>query len=88
MTGYAPSDRGGSAVTRTMPGYHVGAVLTALLALVLVDRVGWPGDSDVVKGRSSRSAWAVGGVLHGAAAGRRAEHLAAEDHGGRGLLDR
>ena len=51
MTGYAPSDRGGSAVTRTMPGYHVGAVLTALLALVLVDRVGWPGDSDVVKGR-------------------------------------
>ena len=24
-----------------MTGYHVGAVLTALLALVLVDRVGW-----------------------------------------------
>jgi MFS family permease len=41
MTEYAPSDRGGSAVTRTMTGYHVGAVLTALLALVLVDRVGW-----------------------------------------------
>ena len=41
MTEYAPADRGGSAVTRTMTGYHVGAVLTALLALLLVDRVGW-----------------------------------------------
>ena len=41
MTEYAPSGRGGSAVTRTMTGYHVGAVLTALLALVLVEPLGW-----------------------------------------------
>ena len=33
--------RGGSAVTRMMTGYHVGAVLTALLALVLVGTYGW-----------------------------------------------
>ena len=33
--------RGGSAVTRMMTGYHVGAVLTALLALKLVDAYGW-----------------------------------------------
>jgi hypothetical protein len=71
-----------------MPGYHVGAVLTALLALVLVDRVGWPGDSDVAKGRFLAISLALWGRPSWAAAGRRAEHLAAEDHGGRGLLDR
>jgi MFS family permease len=31
MTEYAPRGRGGSAVTRMMTGYHVGAVLTALM---------------------------------------------------------
>lgn len=41
MTEYAPSERGGTAVTRTMTGYHVGAVLTAFLALVLVEPLGW-----------------------------------------------
>ena len=34
MTEHAPPGRGGSAVTRMMTGYHVGAVLTALLALL------------------------------------------------------
>ena len=33
MTEHAPAGRGGTAVTRMMTGYHVGAVLTALLAL-------------------------------------------------------
>ena len=41
MTEYAPSERGGTAVTRTMTGYHVGAVLTAFLALVLIKPLGW-----------------------------------------------
>lgn len=41
MTEYAPRGRGGSAVTRMMTGYHVGAVLTALLALWLIDAFGW-----------------------------------------------
>ncbi len=41
MTEHARSGRGGTAVTRTMTGYHVGAVLTALLALWLVDAYGW-----------------------------------------------
>ena len=33
MSEHAKTGRGGSAVTRMMTGYHVGAVLTALLAL-------------------------------------------------------
>jgi MFS transporter, AAHS family, benzoate transport protein len=41
MTEYAPKGTGGTAVTRTMTGYHVGAVLTALLALLLVADLGW-----------------------------------------------
>ncbi|MCM2580536.1 MFS transporter [Streptomyces meridianus] len=41
MTEYARQGRRGSAVTRMMTGYHVGAVLTALLALVVIPRFGW-----------------------------------------------
>lgn len=51
MTEHAPAGRGGTAVTRMMTGYHVGAVLTALLALVLIDPLGW------------RAMFVVGGVL-------------------------
>ncbi len=51
MTEYAPAGRGGSAVTRMMTGYHVGAVLTALLALVLIADFGW------------ESMFVLGGVL-------------------------
>jgi MFS family permease len=41
MSEYAPSHRGASAMTRVMTGYHVGAVLTALLALWVIDAWGW-----------------------------------------------
>lgn len=41
MSEYAPEDRGARAMTRTMTGYHVGAVLTALLALWVIDAWGW-----------------------------------------------
>ena len=41
MSEHARQGRAGSAVTRMMTGYHVGAVLTALLALWLVDAYGW-----------------------------------------------
>lgn len=41
MTEYAPTGRGGSAVTRMMTGYHVGAVLTALLGLWMIEAYGW-----------------------------------------------
>lgn len=41
MSEHAKHGRGGSAVTRMMTGYHVGAVITALLALWLVDAYGW-----------------------------------------------
>ncbi|GAA1907093.1 aromatic acid/H+ symport family MFS transporter [Nocardioides lentus] len=41
MSEHAAEGRRGSAVTRMMTGYHVGAVLTALLALLLVDSLGW-----------------------------------------------
>ncbi len=51
MTEYAPPGRGGTAVTRMMTGYHVGAVLTALLAIILIEPLGW------------RSMFVVGGVL-------------------------
>ncbi len=51
MSEHAPTGRGGSAITRMMTGYHVGAVLSALLALLLVDEYGW------------RSMFIVGGAL-------------------------
>ncbi len=51
MTEHARAGRGGSAVTRMMTGYHVGAVLAALLALWLVDAYGW------------ESMFVVGGVV-------------------------
>jgi MFS transporter, AAHS family, benzoate transport protein len=41
MTEYARPGRRGSAVTQMMTGYHVGAVLTALLAIVVIPRLGW-----------------------------------------------
>lgn len=41
MSEHASSERRSSAVTRTMTGYHVGAVLTAILALWLVEDHGW-----------------------------------------------
>jgi AAHS family benzoate transporter-like MFS transporter len=41
MSEHARQGRGGSAVTRMMTGYHVGAVLTALLALGVIDAFGW-----------------------------------------------
>jgi MFS transporter, AAHS family, benzoate transport protein len=50
MSEHARQGRASSAVTRTMTGYHTGAVITALLALVLIDASGW------------RSMFVVGGV--------------------------
>ncbi len=50
MSEDARPGRNGTAVTRTMTGYHVGAVLTALLALWLIDAVSW------------RAMFVVGGV--------------------------
>lgn len=41
MTEYARPGRRGSAVTQMMTGYHAGAVLTALLAIVVIPRFGW-----------------------------------------------
>ncbi|MBA2954051.1 MFS transporter [Nocardioides sp. MAH-18] len=41
MSEYADDHRNGTAMTRVMTGYHVGAVLTALLALVVIDAWGW-----------------------------------------------
>jgi MFS family permease len=41
VTEYARSGRGGSATTTVMTGYHVGAVLTALLGIVLITPLGW-----------------------------------------------
>ncbi|GAA4712275.1 aromatic acid/H+ symport family MFS transporter [Nocardioides conyzicola] len=41
MSEYAPSGSNGKAVTRVMTGYHVGAVVTALLALWVIDAWGW-----------------------------------------------
>jgi MFS transporter, AAHS family, benzoate transport protein len=39
---YAPSGRGSSSTTIMMTGYHVGAVLTALLGILLIGPFGWP----------------------------------------------
>jgi MFS family permease len=38
---YAPRGRGGSATTQLMTGYHVGAVLTALIGIVVIAPLGW-----------------------------------------------
>lgn len=38
---YARRGRGGSATTRLMTGYHVGAVLTALIGIVVIAPLGW-----------------------------------------------
>jgi AAHS family benzoate transporter-like MFS transporter len=38
---YARIGRGGSATTVLMTGYHVGAVITALLGIVLIPAMGW-----------------------------------------------
>jgi MFS transporter, AAHS family, benzoate transport protein len=38
---YAPPGRGSSATTILMTGYHVGAVLTALLGILLIAPLGW-----------------------------------------------
>jgi MFS family permease len=51
MSEHAPTGRGGSAITRMMTGYHVGAILSAVLALWLVEDYGW------------RSIFIVGGAL-------------------------
>jgi MFS family permease len=39
---YARTGRGGSATTVLMTGYHVGAVATSLLGLVVIEAWGWP----------------------------------------------
>ena len=39
---FARLGRGGSATTMLMTGYHVGAVATALLGILLIPRYGWP----------------------------------------------
>jgi AAHS family benzoate transporter-like MFS transporter len=38
---YATRGRGGTATTNMMTGYHVGAVLTALLGIIIVEPFGW-----------------------------------------------
>jgi AAHS family benzoate transporter-like MFS transporter len=38
---YARRGRGGSATTQMMTGYHVGAVLTALIGILVVESLGW-----------------------------------------------
>ncbi len=38
---YARRGRGGRATTTLMTGYHVGAVVTALLGIVIIERFGW-----------------------------------------------
>jgi MFS transporter, AAHS family, benzoate transport protein len=38
---YAPRGRGGTATTTLMTGYHVGAVLTATLAILVIPTWGW-----------------------------------------------
>jgi benzoate transport len=41
VTEYSRRERSGSATTTLMTGYHVGAVLTALLGIVVIPAVGW-----------------------------------------------
>jgi MFS family permease len=38
---FASRGRGGTATTNLMTGYHVGAVATALLGILIIERVGW-----------------------------------------------
>ena len=38
---YAARGRGGTATTNMMTGYHVGAVLTALLGILIIEPLGW-----------------------------------------------
>jgi AAHS family benzoate transporter-like MFS transporter len=38
---YATRGRGGAATTNMMTGYHVGAVLTALLGIIIIEPLGW-----------------------------------------------
>jgi AAHS family benzoate transporter-like MFS transporter len=38
---YANRGRGGTATTNMMTGYHVGAVLTALLGIIIIEPLGW-----------------------------------------------
>jgi MFS family permease len=38
---YAARGRGGTATTNMMTGYHVGAVLTALLGILVIESFGW-----------------------------------------------
>jgi benzoate transport len=38
---YSPARRGGSSITFMMTGYHVGGVLTALLAIPILPLLGW-----------------------------------------------
>ncbi|WP_433870733.1 MFS transporter [Saccharopolyspora sp. CA-218241] len=42
VTEYAKPGRSGSATTTIMTGYHVGAVLTALLGIAVLPNLGWP----------------------------------------------
>jgi MFS transporter, AAHS family, benzoate transport protein len=41
VTEYAKDQRNGRVTTTIMTGYHVGAVLTALLGLAVIDSLGW-----------------------------------------------
>ncbi|GAA1789881.1 aromatic acid/H+ symport family MFS transporter [Planosporangium flavigriseum] len=41
VTEYSRRERSGSATTTLMTGYHVGAVLTALLGIEVIERYGW-----------------------------------------------
>ena len=41
MNEYANRGRGGAATTNMMTGYHVGAVLTALLGIIIIEPLGW-----------------------------------------------
>jgi MFS transporter, AAHS family, benzoate transport protein len=43
VTEFASRERAGRATTSLMTGYHVGAVLTALLGILIIPSFGWPG---------------------------------------------
>lgn len=51
MSEYAVVGRRGTAMTRMMTGYHVGAVLTSLLAIIVIPSFGW------------QAMFVIGGVL-------------------------
>jgi MFS family permease len=50
MSQASAEGRAGTAVTRTMTGYHIGAILTALLALLFMERIGWDWHSLFIAG--------------------------------------